>query len=127
MTHSRKQSNPEVTVWYDSDCPLCVREISLMRRLDKRNAIDFVNIQGATGCPISTDELMKRFHAQEQGEPIVSGAAAFATMWRVIPILRPFNVLARFKPVLWLLERLYRAFLVIRPWLQRRVRRFVES
>ena len=120
-------NNPEVTVWYDEDCPLCVREIRLMRRLDRRQAIDFVSIQGRTGCPISTAELMKRFHAQERGEPIVSGAAAFAAMWRAIPVLRPIGLLARFRPILWILERMYRGFLVIRPWLQRRVRRIVET
>ena len=115
---------PQVTVWYDNDCPLCVREIRLMRWLDRHQAIDFVSIQGGTGCPISTDELMKRFHAQERGEPIVSGAAAFAGMWRAIPILRPLGLLARFRPVLWILERMYRGFLLVRPWLQRQVRHF---
>ena len=118
----RNKHNPQVTVWYDSDCPLCVREIRLMRRLDRRQAIEFVSIQGETACPISTDELMKRFHAQERGEPISSGAAAFAAMWRAIPVLRPLGLLAGFGPVLWILERMYRGFLVIRPWLQRRVR-----
>ncbi len=127
MNTTTAQATHDVTVWYDSECPMCVREIRLMRRLDKRNAIDFVSIQGATGCPIGTDELMKRFHAQERGEPIVSGAAAFASMWRAIPVLRPLGLLARFRPVLWTLERLYRGFLVIRPWLQRRVRQMVET
>lgn len=127
MSQPSDESTAQLTVWYDSDCPLCVREIRLMRRLDKRKAIDFVSIQSATGCPISTDELMQRFHAQEAGQPIVSGAAAFAAMWRAIPILRPLGLLARFRPVLWLLERLYRGFLLIRPWLQRRVRQIVES
>lgn len=120
-------SQAQVTVWFDSDCPLCVREIRLMRRLDRRQAINFVSIQGATGCPISTDELMARFHAQERGEPIVSGAAAFAAMWRAIPVLRPLGHLARFRPVLWTLERMYRGFLAVRPSLQRRVRRIVET
>ena len=119
-------NNPEVTVWYDDDCPLCVREIRLMRRLDRRQAIDFVSIQGGTGCPISTEELMKRFHAQELGEPIVSGAAAFAAMWRAIPVLRPIGLMVRFRPILWILESMYRGFLVIRPWLQRRVRLSAE-
>ena len=116
-----KENDPQVTVWYDNDCPLCVREIRLMRRLDRRQAINFVSIQGNTGCPISTDELMTRFHAQERGEPIVSGAAAFAAMWRAIPLLRPIGVLARFRPLLWVLERMYSGFLVIRPWIQRRM------
>ena len=122
MSNAIAQAASDVTVWYDSDCPLCVREIRLMRRLDKREAIDFISIQTATGCPIGTDELMQRFHAQERGKPIVSGAAAFAAMWRAIPVLRPLGLLAKLGPVLWMLERLYRGFLRIRPSLQRRAR-----
>lgn len=114
-------------MWYDSECPLCIREIMLMRRLDKRNAIDFVEIQSATDCPLDAETLMARFHARERGQPIVSGAAAFAAMWRAIPLLRPFGLLAKFRPVLWLLERFYRAFLRIRPWLQRRARRLLDE
>jgi hypothetical protein len=70
---------------------------------------------------------MKRFHAQERDQPIVSGAAAFAAMWRAIPMLRPLGLLAKSRPVLWVLERLYIGFLRIRPWLQRRVRRIVQN
>ncbi len=121
-----KATHPQVTVWYDNECPLCVREIRLMRRLDRRQAVEFVSIQGGVGCPISTDELMKRFHARERGEPIVSGAAAFAAMWRAIPVLRPLGLLARFRPVLWILEQLYRGFLRVRPWLQRRASQVLE-
>jgi len=42
-------------------------------------------------------------------------------------MLRPPGLLAHFRPVRWLLEHLYRGFLLIRPWLQRRVRQIVES
>ena len=114
-------ANPEVTVWYDGECPLCLREIALMRRLDRRDAIRFVAIQDGQDCPLDRATLMERFHAREDGRPIVSGAAAFAAMWRAIPVLRPLGLLARFRPVLWVLERLYRGFLRIRPWLQRRL------
>jgi len=119
MSNSPRQSLADVTVWYDSQCPLCSREISLMRRLDRHRAIRFVDAQTAVGCPIDPDMLLERFHAQERGRPIVSGAAAFAAMWRAIPVLRPLGLLARATPVLWLLERAYRGFLVIRPRLQR--------
>lgn len=96
----------------------------MMRRLDRHRAINFVEIQSAESCPVDTETLMARFHAQERGEEIVSGAAAFAAMWRAVPLLRPVGKLARFRPVLWLLERGYRGFLKIRPWLQRRARRY---
>ena len=119
-------ASPAVKVWYDSDCPLCVREIRLMQKLDKRGAIEFIDLYGAEGCPIDRAELVKRFHAQESGRPVVSGAAAFAAMWRAIPSLKPLGQLARFRPVLWLLEGAYRVFLLVRPRLQRAARRVLD-
>ena len=113
-------SSPGLTVWYDGECPLCMREINLMRRLSRPGTINFVEIQNNAGCPLDADTLLSRFHAQEHGKPIVSGAAAFAAMWRAVPVLRPLGLLAKFRPVLWILERMYRGFLKIRPWLQRR-------
>lgn len=111
---------PTLTVWFDGACPLCIREISLFRRLDKRRAIHFEDVSSEDGsCPIDRAELLARFHAQERGKPIVSGAAAFAAMWRAIPMLKPLGEAARLPAVLWVLERLYVVFLRIRPKLQR--------
>lgn len=110
-----------VTVWHDGDCPLCRREIALMRRLDRRGRIDFVDATSAGACPIDRTALLARFHAREDGQ-LLSGAAAFAAMWRAIPVLRPIGLLARYRPVLGLLERLYLRFLVRRPRLQRWLR-----
>jgi predicted DCC family thiol-disulfide oxidoreductase YuxK len=116
-----------VTVWFDSECPLCLREISLMRRLDRRGAIRFVDIQGGSDCPLDPEVLLARFHAREGDGELVSGAAAFAAMWRAIPILRPLGLAARVPPVAWLLERAYLGFLKARPWLQRQVSRMEGS
>lgn len=110
----------DVTVWYDGACPLCIREIALMRRLDKRRAINFVDVAPEdAACPIDRALLLARFHAQETGGPVLSGAAAFAAMWRAIPVLRPIGLIARNNAVLTILERAYVAFLKIRPRLQR--------
>jgi predicted DCC family thiol-disulfide oxidoreductase YuxK len=95
-----------------------------MRRLDRRGRIDFVDVSdpaSAGTCPIDQADLLARFHALENGQ-LLSGAAAFAAMWRAIPMLRPFGELARFPPLLWLIERLYAAFLRVRPRLQARLR-----
>ena len=111
-----------VTVWYDGACPLCIREIALMRRLDKREAIHFVDVAPEeAACPVDRTLLLARFHAQESGQSVVSGAAAFAAMWRAIPVLRPLGLVARNGVVLALLERIYMAFLKVRPRLQRLV------
>lgn len=120
--HLTPMSN--VTIWYDGSCPLCRREIALMRRLDRRGAIAFVDAadDAAAGCPVAAQERLSRLHAREDGR-ILSGAPAFAAMWRAIPLLRPLGLIARNRAVLALLERAYLAFLRVRPALQRAARR----
>lgn len=113
-----------ITVWHDGECALCRREIALMRRLDRRNAIRFVDAANAVSaaCPIGRDVLLARFHALEDGK-LLSGAAAFAAMWRAIPLLRPLGLAARSPLVLRLLETAYRGILAVRPALQAFARR----
>jgi len=133
----RKQSEHriDVRIWFDGGCPLCGREIELMQRLDRRDRIQFIDVsQGsdaAPDCPLDRKTLLERFHAQEvrgstdresveadRGE-LVSGAAAFAAVWRAIPLLRPLGLLARNRFVLAVLEVGYRAFFKFRPALQK--------
>lgn len=116
-----------VTVWYDGACPLCAREIALVRRLDRAGAIRFVDVAdpgaaAAASCPLDRAALLARFHAEEDGR-LLSGAAAFAAMWRAVPLLRPLGLAARHRLVLAALEGAYRLFLRARPAFQRLARR----
>lgn len=113
---------PALTVWYDGDCPICTAEIGLMRRLDRDSVIAFVDLSLPGGCPTDRAARLARLHAQPRGGSMVSGAAAFVAMWRVLPGLRPLAALASPPPVQWLLERAYLVFLGIRPVLQAIVR-----
>jgi len=111
-------SSPDITVWHDGACPLCAREIALMRRLDKVGRISFIDASdGDAACPIDRGTLLARFHAMEDGR-LLSGAAAFAAMWRAIPLLRPLGLAARWRPIERLLEAAYVRFLRLRPRLQ---------
>ena len=72
----------KVIIWYDGACPLCIREVALMRRLDRRGAIDFLDIAPTDAvCPLDRQLMLARFHASEDGI-MLSGAAAFAAMPR---------------------------------------------
>lgn len=135
MRGSERRKQPghrtDVTVWFDGGCPLCRREIALMQRLDRCDRIQFIDVSegsdAALDCPLDRKTLLERFHAQEVRGPtdresveadrgeLVSGAAAFAAMWRAIPLLRPLALLARNRFVLAVLEVGYRAFLKFRP------------
>ena len=121
---SADSEQQRLIVWHDGACPMCQREIALMRRLDRRGAIRFVDAADpaeAAACPIDPALLLARFHAEEDGR-LLSGAAAFAAMWRAIPLLRPLGLAARSPLVLRELERAYIRFLRIRPRLQRLIR-----
>ncbi|UYY77995.1 thiol-disulfide oxidoreductase DCC family protein [Sphingomonas sp. R1] len=112
-----------LTVWYDGGCPLCTREIALMRRLDRKARLRFVDVSdGTTACPLDRGALLARFHVSDAHGHFYSGAAAFAAMWRAIPLLRPLGLLALLPGMTWVLERLYRAFLRVRPTVQRWMR-----
>ena len=90
-----------------------------MRRLDRRGAIIFEDASDpAASCPLERSTALARFHAEEDGR-IVSGAAAFAAMWRAVPLLRPLGLAAHNGRVLRVLEWLYLQFLRIRPHVQR--------
>jgi predicted DCC family thiol-disulfide oxidoreductase YuxK len=111
-----------LTLWYDGACPLCRQEIALMRRLDRARRIEFVDVSAdGVACPRDRTLLLARLHAREDGV-LLDGAAAFAAMWRAIPLLRPLGLLARIPVVLSALEWAYVRFLRVRPALQRMMR-----
>ncbi len=86
-----------------------------MRRLDQARAITFVDVTDPQSvCPIVPAAMLARFHAEEDGT-LLSGAAAFAAMWRAIPLLRPLGLAARNGSILAALEWLYLRFLRVRP------------
>ncbi len=100
----------------------------MMRLLDRRRRIAFVDAADDTAlsCPLDRGDLLARFHAREDGV-LLSGAAAFAAMWREIPLLRPLGLLARNRLVLAALEQGYGLFLRMRPCFQQVARRLERA
>lgn len=89
-----------------------------MRRLDRAGRINFVDAADpSVACPLDRASMLARLHAMEDGV-MLSGAAAFAAMWRAIPVLRPLGLLARWPLVGHALDAVYRGFLRMRPRLQ---------
>lgn len=119
----RMASTPSLTVFYDGACPLCLREIGLLRRLDgRRGRINFEDVSqpdAAPSCLIEREVLMARFHARLPSGEIVSGARAFTEAWSRIPYFIWLRPIGRFAPTRGALNLIYRGFLKIRPGLQR--------
>jgi len=122
--------DPKLTVFFDGACPLCVREISMLRQLDGGRRIAFEDVSppdAEPSCPIGRERLMARFHARLPDERVVDGARAFTESWSRIPWLVWVRPIGQFPPARWLLDKLYGAFLKVRPRLQRWMRRRVDK
>lgn len=114
-------------VYFDGSCPMCQAEIGYYR--SKGPAAAFHDIHGdpaALPAGLSRGQALARFHVRTASGELVSGARAFAELWKVTPGWRWLGRLAMTPPLVWLLEGLYRAFLPVRPWLQRLWRRSVR-
>ena len=117
---------PELTIYYDGSCPLCRREIAFYRRRPGADLLNWVDVSAGLplGEGLSCDAAMRRFHVREASGRLLSGGAAFARLWRALPGWRVLGWLMAWPPMSWALELAYRAFLPLRPRLQRLTRRW---
>ena len=116
---------PALTVYYDGSCPLCQREIALDCRNPASQAFAWVDVSqpAALGEGLNCAQAMARFHVRTADGHLFDGAAAFSQLWRRLPGWRPLGWVSAVPPISWLSEGLYRAFLPLRPRLQRWVQR----
>ena len=78
----------EFEVFYDGDCPLCVREIVMLRRMDRRGRIDFVDISDASfdSASVGVDwvTLMERIHGRLPDGTLVEGVEVFRRLYAAV-------------------------------------------
>ena len=77
-----RSASPERTVLFDGGCPLCVREVTFLRRRDRRDALGFVDIDALDYDPeshqgISYEKAMGRSHASTASGDVVRDVAVF--------------------------------------------------
>ncbi|HEX5486218.1 MAG TPA: DUF393 domain-containing protein [Limnobacter sp.] len=123
-------TNACTEVYFDGSCPLCRREISLYQNLKSDQPIEWVDVsveQSSLPAGVTQAQLMQRFHTRTAQGELLSGAAAFVHIWAQLPGWRLLASLARIPGVLWLMERAYRGFLVIRPGIQRVFRKLDQA
>ena len=95
----------DVRILFDGECPLCAREVALLRRLDRgRGRIDFEDIAApgfdAARYGRTHAELMARIHGVVPGERVIEGVEVFRRAYAAVglgwlvaptrwPLLRP--------------------------------------
>ena len=79
----------ELTVLYDGGCPLCLREVSFLRRRDRGKRLAFVDVDAADYAPeawagISYRQAMARIHAIRRDGTVLVNVAVFREAYRLI-------------------------------------------
>lgn len=103
----------DVEVFYDGECPLCKREIGMLRRLDRRGRIRFTDITAATfdaaAIGKSFDELMARIQGRLPDGTWIEGVEVFRRLYGAVGF-GPLVTLSRLPLVRQLLDVSYTLF-----------------
>jgi predicted DCC family thiol-disulfide oxidoreductase YuxK len=78
----------DVEVFFDGDCPLCRREIALLRRLDRRGRIRFTDIavDGFSAAALGADQdaLMAEIHGRLPDGSWIRGVEVFRRLYTAV-------------------------------------------
>ena len=84
-----------LTVYFDGECPVCRREINLMKFLHRSQRLGFIDFSNSLYRPtdhrLNRCDLREVIHARWSDGTIITGVEVFSEMWEAIG----FGFLAR--------------------------------
>ena len=105
----------DLQVYYDGGCPVCSREIAFYRArpgAERFAWVDVTRSDAELGPGLTPQAALARMHVRTSSGTLLSGAKAFAAMWRMMPGLKWLGWLLAVPPFGILAEWAYRLFLV---------------
>ena len=103
----------QVEVFFDGECPLCLREIKLLRRLDRKHRIRITDISDPSFSPARFGMTMTDFMYEIQGRlpngQWITGVEVFRRLYAAVG-LKPVVALTRLPGISHGLEFGYRVF-----------------
>ncbi len=77
-----------LSVYFDGDCPLCRREIDLVKRFNRRQRLAFIDFSTNTYCSgehgLNQCDLSRVIHARWSDGRVITGVEVFREMWKAI-------------------------------------------
>jgi predicted DCC family thiol-disulfide oxidoreductase YuxK len=99
MTHTPAKNTPELTMYYDGQCPLCVAEVTFLQSRNGSGQLAFVDVTDkgfeASAHQISCEAAMAQIHGRTADGQMLIGVPVFATAYKLANL--PF--------LAWLLSR----------------------
>ncbi|WP_409433236.1 thiol-disulfide oxidoreductase DCC family protein [Litorimonas sp. RW-G-Af-16] len=115
---------PDIEVFYDGGCPICVWEVDLYGRMDRVDAIRWINIDTLADADLplgkTREDLLGRFHVRDLTHGDEAdwhiGVDAFARIWRSLPKLRHLAWLFSVPGLRQITKLAYKLFLRWQSW-----------
>jgi predicted DCC family thiol-disulfide oxidoreductase YuxK len=102
-----------VEVFFDGECPLCVREINMLRRLDRKQRIQFTDITEPSFDPsafgMSYAAMMERIRGRLADGTMIEGVEVFRRLYAAVGF-GPIVALTRLWGVSHALDLAYELF-----------------
>lgn len=106
-------SSERFEVFFDGKCPLCLREINLLRRLDRKDRIVFTDIAAPGFDPrvtgLSQQDLMASIRGRMPDGSMVEGVEVFRQLYGAVG-LKPLIPLSRLPGIRHGLDAGYKVF-----------------
>lgn len=88
-THDLFLQNGQATMLYDGECPLCSREVKILKQRDQNKKIVFVDIstphyRKEVHPPLPYEEAMKQLYVVDEQGKLTKGTAAFFIVYAKI-------------------------------------------
>ena len=115
MNHLRlpPAADRDIEVFFDGACPLCLREIRFIRRLDRKERIQFTDIASqefrASDYQKTMDDLMSEIHGRLPDGTWVYGVEVFRRLYSAVG-LGPLVWLTGLPIIAGVLDRAYGVF-----------------
>ncbi|CAA7021810.1 unnamed protein product [Microthlaspi erraticum] len=99
-----KPQNWKIKMLYDGDCPLCMREVNMLReRNEKHGSIKFVDISSQDYSPEENQGLdyktvMGQIHAIQSDGNVVKGVEAFRRLYEEVGLGWVYTI-TKFEPI----------------------------
>jgi predicted DCC family thiol-disulfide oxidoreductase YuxK len=84
---------PELTLYYDGQCPLCVAEVAFLQSRNAQGQLAFIDVTQtsfeAAAHNISCEAAMAQIHGRTADGQVLVGVPVFATAYRLakLPVL----------------------------------------
>lgn len=113
MATNQATADFDIEMFHDGDCPLCMREVRLLQRLDRRSRIRFTDIAApdfdAADVGVDWGTLMDRMHGRLPDGTLVEGVEVFRRLYAAVGF-GPLVAITRLPGLTHLLDLGYRVF-----------------